>query len=206
LIETGFNNGSTGGFVWKNGDPNFLINLQTVSPVAINDSGEIAGSDLAGHAAVYFANGSTGDLGTLGGTWSVATAINANGQVVGQASLTGNTIAHAFLYSDGVMTDIDALDESDSIANGINASAEVVGDAAYPFIYANGTMTDLNTLIPANSGWTLEDAVGINDSGEIVGNGINADGDPDAFLLTPLVPEPGTVSLLGFGLLLLRRR
>jgi hypothetical protein len=41
-------------------------------------------------------------------------------------------------------------------------------------------MRDLTMLLPAGSGWTLEAASGINDRGQIVGNGSNG-----AFLLTP---------------------
>ena len=56
-------------------------------------------------------------------------------------------------------------------------------------------MTDLNSLIPSSSGWTLESANDINDSGWIVGVGLNPSGQTDAFLLAP-VPEPSTVALL----------
>ena len=64
------------------------------------------------------------------------------------------------------------------------------------FLYSGGVMYDLNNLIPANSGWTLEQATGINDSGQICGNGVNPSGQPEAFLLTP-TPEPSTLVLLG---------
>ena len=79
----------------------------------------------------------------------------------------------------------------------------MVGDALpagsgdeHAFLYNNGTMTDLNSLIP--SGWILEVANAINDNGQIVGQGINSQGQSDAFLLTP-VPEPGTLALLAIG-------
>jgi uncharacterized protein (TIGR03437 family) len=55
-------------------------------------------------------------------------------------------------------------------------------------------MQDLNTLIPADTGWILSLASGINDSGQIVGNGA-INGVSHAFLLTPtdpmLLTEPG---------------
>jgi hypothetical protein len=56
-------------------------------------------------------------------------------------------------------------------------------------------MYDLNRLIAPNSGWTLEYAAGINDSGQICGCGINPAGQTEAFLLTP-TPEPSTCALL----------
>ena len=66
------------------------------------------------------------------------------------------------------------------------------------FLYSGGVMTDLNTLIPSNSGWTLDGATGINDLGQICGTGVNPSGQTDAFLLTP-TPEPSTLALLGMG-------
>jgi probable HAF family extracellular repeat protein len=46
-------------------------------------------------------------------------------------------------------------------------------------------MIDLNNLVPANSGWELMEARGINASGQIVGWGMHA-GHTNAFLLTPV--------------------
>ena len=53
----------------------------------------------------------------------------------------------------------------------------------------------MNSLISPSSGWTLEDATGINNSGQICAYGTNPSGQTDAFLLTP-VPEPSTITLL----------
>ena len=45
-------------------------------------------------------------------------------------------------------------------------------------------MADLNSLIPADSGWFLQQISGINDRGQIVGQGINrTTGANHAFLL-----------------------
>ena len=38
------------------------------------------------------------------------------------------------------------------------------------FLYANGHTYDLSTLIAPNSGWQIDEALGINDHGEIVGD------------------------------------
>jgi probable HAF family extracellular repeat protein len=131
---------------------------------AINASGQVVGwSEIAasvsqhcsgcGHAFRTEANRpinpATDDLGTLGGSWSSATGINARGQVVGWASLAGDTETH-------------------------------------PFLYTGGAMHDLNNLVPANSGWKLTDAVGINNAGQIAGTGINPNGKLHAYLLTPI--------------------
>jgi probable HAF family extracellular repeat protein len=54
-----------------------------------------------------------------------------------------------------------------------------------PFIYSGGTVQNLNNLVPPGSGFTLYDATGINDNGQIVVTGYNAQGYRHAFLLTP---------------------
>jgi large repetitive protein len=58
------------------------------------------------------------------------------------------------------------------------------------FLYRHGTMTDLNSLIPADSGFTITDANGgINARGQIAAGGVASNGDTHALLLTPAGPE-----------------
>ena len=66
------------------------------------------------------------DLGTLGGSPSIAYAINLRGQVVGAPFTAGNE-RHAFLWHGGKMTDIGNWEDFyDSIAWAINARGEIV--------------------------------------------------------------------------------
>ncbi len=66
---------------------------------------------------------------------------------------------------------------------------------------------NLNNLID-DGNWSLVSATDINDIGEIVGDGINPNGNRTSFLLTPTgepiteapIPEPSTMILLGSGL------
>jgi probable HAF family extracellular repeat protein len=133
---------------------------------------------------VVWSNGRMTDLGTLGGSTSIAYAINNVGQIVGHAS-PPNSSVHAFLYSGGKMTDLGVFYDS-SVAEAINSFGVVVGDSdTRAFIYTGGKLQDLNTLIPSGSGWVLTEATGINDTGQIVCNGYNASGYTHAFLLTP---------------------
>ncbi len=127
------------------------------------------------------------DLGTLGGDYSSAEAINEDGQVVGTARLANST-PHAFLW-DGAMQDLGALTWDQSIAYDINDKGQVVGvlqtgQNSHAFLWANGQMQDLNNLIPANSGWVLSEARAINNKGQIVGFG-TINGQTRAFLLKP---------------------
>ena len=57
------------------------------------------------------------------------------------------------------------------------------------FLYSNGTIQMLTSLIPTATGWTNLNATGINDQGQIVGQG-TINGQQHAFLMTPSVPEP----------------
>src|SRR5438105_847117 len=128
------------------------------------------------------------NLGTLGGGYASASAVNASGQVAGLSSLaSGDT--HAVLWQGGVATDLGTLGGTYSEALGINASGQVAGYAYLPgnsayhaFLLTpvdgdnNGTpdtwyrdadldgindlMRDLGTL-----GGSYSSAAGINDSG-----------------------------------------
>ncbi|MBD1920212.1 DUF3466 family protein [Microcoleus sp. FACHB-831] len=72
------------------------------------------------------------------------------------------------------------------------------------FFWENGNIFDLNKFISNDSGWFLTEATGINDVGQIVGQG-TINGKKRAFLLNPVaepkpVPEPASaLGLLAFG-------
>jgi probable HAF family extracellular repeat protein len=88
------------------------------------------------------------------------------------------------------MTDLGTLGGTFSDSAGINNRRQIVGVSTvasgqqHAYMFSKAKMTDLNELIPANSGWTLVAATGINDAGEIVGKGL-INGQTHAFLLTP---------------------
>lgn len=139
---------------------------------------------------------------------------------MGWSYLAGDDAIDAFLYSGDIMTDLGNLGGGFSYAFGINDSGQVVGDSNTPgggpthaFLYSGGVMIDLNSLLPLSSGWVLQSATAINDSGQIVGMG-TVNGQTHAFLLDlgeTSVPELGSMALVGLGLaagglLLLRSR
>ena len=159
----------------------------------MNESGDIVGSSLtAGDAlrkAFVFTGGNTTSLGDLGGTNSEARDINNSNRIVGWSDIAGGG-RRAFLYFNGAILNLGTLG-GNSFAHAINDNNEIVGtsETAGPgsgaaFLYKNTTMTNLNTVLPANSGWNLIFANGINESGQIVGHG-TFNGAGRAFLLEP---------------------
>jgi probable HAF family extracellular repeat protein len=184
----------------------------------INSAGMIAGwSDVAqgGRMAFSYTNGTMTSLGTLGGPSSQATGINSSGAIVGFSYITPNSVIgqHGFVFSNGKMTDICTLGGLNSYANAINDSGVVVGTSeravgdGVAFVYKDGAMTDLNTLVDL-PGFSLISAMGINDGGQIVADGMIG-GTQFGVLLTP-IPEPSAyAAVLGataLGFVAYRRR
>lgn len=172
---------------------------------ALSDAGMVVGDGQLANGTfrgiAWNPDGSMTLLGTLGGSSSQATGVNDAGEVVGFASLA-NGYQHAFALggatTGATMTDLGTLGGS-SYAYGVNDSGEVVGYSyladgqQHAFLYDDGVMFDLNSLIPANSGWELLAAYGINASGQITGVGLY-DGQTSAFLLTDPPPPSGNAS------------
>ena len=177
----------------------------------VNDSGTIVGDGQLSNGTfrgiVWSPSGSMILLGTLGGSSSQATDVNDSGEVVGFASVPSG-YQHAFSMIDSMMIDLGTLGGGSSYAYGVNSSGEIVGYSwladgeQHAFLYDNGKMLDLNSLLPADSGWVLLDAYGINDAGQITGVGLYK-GQVMAFLATDppapvATPEPAqTFVVLG---------
>lgn len=126
------------------------------------------------------------DLGTLGGTQSIASDINNSGQIVGNSAVSSG-INHAFTYANGVMTDLGTLGGTQSYAYGINNSGQIVGESNNPteglsaFRYSAGSIVQLPNL--GGMGVNNSSAAGINDSGLIAGLSYGWDGTAHAVLI-----------------------
>jgi len=168
-------------FLWQNGT--MVILPQLVAAWGINTSGQIAGavaiagsgSTVRDEAALY-QNGQVTLLGLLdlnspkANSWS--TAINANGEVVGYASVASGGV-HAFHWWNGVLTDLGALTPGDSsVAMAINAFSEAVGyDRSASGASSNAVVWQNNKIaaLPELNGDNYSAAYGINAAGLIVG-------------------------------------
>lgn len=143
------------------------------------------------------------NLGTLGGSQSEAQAINDHGQIVGWA-FNSSQQRRAFFYTNNQMRDLGTFGGAESIAYDINNAGKVVGSVRLTlfgndyqaFLYDESVMRNLNSLIPAGSGWNLNEAFGINNVGQIVGRG-TFNNQPRAFLLAPVGSQntPPTVQI-----------
>src|SRR6476660_3458403 len=140
---------------------------------------------------LFFIKGQIRDTGTLGGYISEGYSINNREQVVGYSSLTGGSVSHAFLYSNGHIQDLGAFGPNaalnTSLASCINDHGQVVGYSDVPgnagivhaFLYSDGSLRDLGVLL----GNYNSEAIGINNSGAIVGVYYsNAQGFANVFL------------------------
>ena len=207
-------NGEVHPFLWSNGTMTDLGTLGSHnigwwnSATGVNKSGFVVGTsyDASGNFFGFvWHSGAMTKVGTLGGPWSQVYAINNKNQITGLA-YTRNGLAHAFIATaGGSLTDLGTISGPTSTTWGfaINNLGVVVGQSTFQntyhaFVYSAGKMKDLNKLIAAGSGWLLLSANGINDAGQIVGEGM-LNGKQHGFLLTPVRPADVSVPIVICG-------
>jgi probable HAF family extracellular repeat protein len=205
-------------FFWENGTMQDIGSLGGAIgfTTAMNNRGQVIGvsSIAANPGACLFSGegdpnchpflwdrGKLIDLntGSFGGNPLIAYGINDAGEVVGIGAFP-NAPSDAYLWKEGAATDLGHLSDCGSFANAINSHSQVVGGTfscqdgshARAFLWEKGSMIDLNSVTPANSPLHLVVAFGINDRGEIVGEGVppgvppaNYNSQGHSFLLIP---------------------
>jgi probable HAF family extracellular repeat protein len=135
------------------------------------------------------------DLGTLGGTFSIAYGINDKGEIDGFSTIPGDSATHAFVAQNGVITDLGTLGGPNSLSYvGPSNAGQATGLAetsmldpngedfcgfgtnliCLGFSWQNGIMTALDTL-----GGNNAQGGAINNAGQIAGYAENSTHDPN---------------------------
>lgn len=211
----------TRAFYWKNGTMQDLGTLGTgtdANAAVINDRGQVIGwsyvnsdpSPLCAslwnfgfllHTGSFIWDKKDGmrDIGSLGGTCTIATDINNRGQVVGISAVTGDLVMHPFVWDAATgMTDLGAADGNSSIfALIINEHGVVAGSACGPNLPG-----DCHSLVWRKAGgkWKKTNVgvagtvtTSINASGQVIGYGYTEylwqDGGPTVDLNALLPPN-----------------
>ena len=168
---------------------NGTVSVATTTPGAFPGTAAVQtitfGGTITGGTFTLSFNGTS----TTAIAWSPnATTLAANIQAalspvvpatVSTTSATTDTVTFPYPGPEPTMT---ACSLATTIAYAVNDATanhpvQVVGQsrlvdgADHAFLWENGVLTDLNALIPANSGWVLSTATGINDNQQIVGAG-----------------------------------
>jgi len=176
-----------------------FTDLQMPVATAINSSGQVVGygsSSAGGMHAFFYSNGTTTDLGTLGGQHAFALGLNDLGQVTGYVQ--GASPPRAFILSNGALSFLGTLGGNVSMGVAINAAGQVtgcsdVGFVGHAFLYSSGIMSDLGTL-----GGLQSCGNAINAAGQVVGSSLDASGTKDrAFLYSS--GAMGDLGSLGSG-------
>ncbi len=145
-------------------DTGVQTNLATPSPINPGPTGVAPGSSLASDGTLV-------------------------GPIITDCSAMGCTLVPTMRLADGAETTLSTTGYSFGSVDGVNASHYSVGEVQedYPPDAAlwtpDGTLEVLNNLIPAGSGWDLQNAVAIANDGAIAGTG-TLNGTPENFLLT----------------------
>ena len=146
---------------------------------SINSAGSVTGGFQIHdtfHGFVY-SNGRASDLGSLGGDYTVPTAISNTGKITGVSAGTDGA-HHAFIYSAGSpLSDLGTLGGSFSVGYALNDSDQVTGESEtasgqlHAFITKQGSLLDVGATIESFYPGSVTESLGtaINSAGQVIG-------------------------------------
>jgi len=159
---------------------------------AVNNRGQAVGeaNDKEGHYSAFLWDSTRGlrSIAPAHTVMSTALAINESGSVLIQ-TLSPNAV---YLREKGALIPVHLAPEGASQPLALSSCDVIVGEfgAASDFYHAfvwdrQHGFRDLNRMIDASEGWNLEQAVDMNDRGEIIGVGDRGNQQDLGFLLLP---------------------
>jgi uncharacterized membrane protein len=169
-------------------DPGGVLGADFSDALAINDRGQIVGEyidDLGNDHGFLRSEGVLTTIDFPGAIITDASDINNSGSIVGDF-MDSAGVFHGFLLTHGVFTQIDVPGALDTEAIGINSGDEIVGGwdtdpntLGHAFVLLHGEFTtfDVPTAAPAST-----QALGVNESGHVVGAYLDAAGNEHGFL------------------------
>jgi hypothetical protein len=175
--------------IWRNGTPTELgssggsaLDVSSTNIVLVNDG------TYANSSSVYHLdnNGQITPVTCL----SRAYKMNDANVVVGSV-LSGSSSVPGY-WEAGTCTPLPLpTGDTTGVANAVNVNGVIVGTTsqagtsrAVSWEKSTGAVTDLNTLLPAGSGWVLQQALDVNALGQILGTG-TLNGQRRSFILEP---------------------
>lgn len=164
----------------------------------INNKGDVVGVASSGgeNVPVLYSGGKWSYLAQEYPHGGWAFAINDAGAITGYVDPNGGQM-RAYRISNGVFKLLKTDHFGYTFGRGINEEGIIVGDdGSAPFIDDGISTINLNDLLEPGTGWYLAGANDINENGEIVGWGIDSQGNQRGYLLEPLVPEPHGLLLI----------
>jgi probable HAF family extracellular repeat protein len=176
-------------------------NATSLSVASMNVHGQVAGYCLTASSeqrAFFWDNGTSTDLGTLGGSTSVGNALNNFGQVVGYSSSIGDTEYHGFLGIGQTLFDLGTLGGTVSSASAISDAGHVTG-----YSHISGVSVDYHAFLKPNNGSMLDlgtlgggtsSGAAVNNLGHVAGDSaLPGDFANHAFLHNGVMRDLGTL-------------
>lgn len=177
-------------FLYANGSVTDLHALLAAQPTQdftcardVNNVGDVVGEVQQASApqrGFLYRNGVATRLEQGASYLTNAKAVSNAGKIVGEGRLSGFSADHALVYDVATGTiaslGLEATGAYNSRPNDVNSRGDVAGMmflnvGEHAFLASGGQVFDLNDLIPAGSEWVLQEALSINDRGQIVGKG-----------------------------------